>query len=197
NPVQRRPAKIVIPSDSQIDDQPRSHSRPQSDDSTDKLHLTYIPPGYRTPSYTSGSSSGGSSPSSVSPSKGGQTHFKFDHRYLSVQHGPMPSTSTTGRRSNTSPSRLIDTTLPSSSFRWLPNSSRTTLLACQATRTLLSPPPATPYMALAITTGTTESNFCNSVRTSPLRWPSKKCALSATNSPSTTPTLTISLLSPE
>ncbi|GMR41577.1 hypothetical protein PMAYCL1PPCAC_11772, partial [Pristionchus mayeri] len=88
NPVQRRPAKIVIPSDSQIDDQPRSHSRPQSDDSTDKVHLTYIRPAYRTTSYTSKSTSGGSSLSSVSPSKDGQTHFKFDHRSLSVQHGP-------------------------------------------------------------------------------------------------------------
>ncbi|GMR31624.1 hypothetical protein PMAYCL1PPCAC_01819 [Pristionchus mayeri] len=88
NPVQRRPAKIVIPSDSQIEEQPRLHSRPQSDDSTDKVHLTYIPPGYRTPSYTSGSSSGGSSPNSVSPSKDGQTHFKFGHRSLRAQHAP-------------------------------------------------------------------------------------------------------------
>ncbi|KAF8376094.1 nos-1 [Pristionchus pacificus] len=82
NNVQRRPAKIVIPSD----DQSRQYRRSPSGDSSTKVHLSFIPPGYRTPPYTS-SSSGGSSPSSVSPTKNDQTHFKFDHRSLNAQYG--------------------------------------------------------------------------------------------------------------
>ncbi|GMS96144.1 hypothetical protein PENTCL1PPCAC_18319 [Pristionchus entomophagus] len=83
NLSQRRPAKIVIPSDLQID--PSRQYRQQPDSPT-KVHLSYIPPGYRTPPYTSGSSSGGSSPTSVSPSKNDQTRFKFDQRSLNAQH---------------------------------------------------------------------------------------------------------------